>query len=408
MYSQARTYRPTLSLSYLALFIVFSTQAAFAEALSTIRTFDKGVLDVGVGVSYLSTNRNYSNSGSQFALSGNNNYELIQTPIRSRYGLFENWSISAGAMISTATSKDNTASRKNSSLTDAELGVDWLFYQGFADVWVESQLIYPFEKITTTQDTAINGEGVMQVKTSLGFSKEMASFFLYGSTGFNWRQSGRASLVLGQIGASYLFSNFMVGLETNGYVPANDDADRSSETARYSLIQKVNAGSYRFYSVNPAYGEAKIWAEFPVMGLDVGTYASLPYYGQNISYGPLFGINVSMSFDFGSGVNSAPAKSKKPAPAFGETPLSTQKKVKEFKESTDDGVDQKLFVPTPNDVIDSEESNTVSEEAPADAELAERAERVSRKKFKKNPSKKEIKNQLDDVEMTIKLKSNKK
>ncbi len=403
MYSQARTSRCVGGLRYLILIAMALPAWAGAEALSTIRTFDKGMLDVGVGVSYLSTNQNYGNTGSLFSLSGSNSYELIQTPIRARYGLFENWGISAGAMVSTSTSKDNTATRRNSSATSGEFGVDWLFYQGFADLWIESQLIYPFEKISTTQDTSINGEGVTQVKTTLGFSKEMSSFFLYGSGGVNWRQGGRASLVTGQVGASYLFSSFMLGLETNGYVPMNDDADRGAETARYSLIQKVNAGSYRFYSVNPSYGEAKVWAEFPMFGMDAGASASLPYYGQNISYGPVFAINLSMSFDLGSG--TAPVKGKKAVsqPAFGETTLSTQKKVKEFKEKTDDGVDQKLFVPEPSEKpVDVNATGDFADQEDA------LANRVSRKKYRKAPTKKEIKNQLDDVEMTIKLKSNKK
>ncbi len=362
----------------LLLYLLVLLDSTLSEAipLSKFKNYHQGRLELGAGLDFMSSSSNFDSGSSIRDLSSGAGYQLIRTPLGLRYGYGESWSLSSALMISTAQSKNVDATRNNSSLPEIHLGVDGLLSRGFVDWTGELQLIFPLETVKAGQDTALNTEGVTQLVGSLGFDHRRSQFIWYGSGGFNYRMEGRSSLLMYEAGAGWRLNRNSFGAELGGFQSIMDDGDKGSETKRNAVIQRVNGGSYRFYSVNPAVTEFRLWSEHELSTrFKLGLNMAYPFYGTNYANGMTFGAVVSMSFDL---METQKTIRRLSDPA----PISTDRDIEQFHENVDDGVDQEIFRPAP---------------APG-----------APKRRPVSPSREDVRHQLDDAEMTIKLKSVKK
>lgn len=328
---------------------------------------------------YYTSTANYNNSGSSFDLTSGSSYQLVQTPAGARYVLTDKWALSTDLMISTATSKNLGTTRGNSTLTEIHLGTDMLLYQGAGDLIGIVNGIYSFETINTGQDNAMNAEGVTQVKGLVSFQQNREFILWYVQGGYNYRASGRSGQFLWNLGTGMNWTKFSLGAELGGLQTVMNDEDTNRESARYNLIQQVNAGSYRFYSVNPSMVDFRLWSEFKMGQASViGVGASQSVYGLNYSKGLTVSAYLTLGFDVFSGKKQTPISN----PLNEESALSTEKKIEKFEPAIDDGVDQRLFQPPP---------------PPPKVD-----------KTKPVPNQTQLQNQLNEAEMSIQLKRQRK
>ena len=186
-----------------------------------------------------------------------------------------------------------------------------------------------------------------------------------------------------------------MGAELFGYQSLTDDKDTKNRATRMAALLMTNAGSYKYASVNPSLMDTNFFYHLGVKGawsfeIDGG----ISIMGTNAASGYHAGALLRYSFDMTKGYV------QKEEPVYHATPvevptgrskmynsdptLSTGTKVKSFQEDTNDGVDQRIFrtkglTPKPK---------PKPKAAPAEDDA--------------------IQQQLDDTEMQIELKSNKK
>lgn len=367
-----------------SLLVLLDSTPSEAISLSKFKNYHQGRLEIGAGLDYLSSSSNFDGGGSSKGLPSGGSYQLIRTPIGVRYGYGEAWSLTSALMISTSQSKGPDATRNNSSLPEMHFGADAYLYRGSVDWTGDLQLIFPLETIKAGQDNALNTEGVTQLIGTLGFDHLKGQFIWYGQGGLNYRLEGRSGLLLYDLGGGWRWNRNLFGLEVGGFQSVMDDADKSSETKRNTTIQKVNGGSFRFYSVNPSVTEFRLWSEHSLSNhVKLNLNMAYPFYGVNYANGMTFGAVFSMIFDL---METQKSIRRLSVPINERARISTDQNVEEFHEITDDGVDQKIFQPPPP--------------PPPPPEPRARSTPA--------PSRQNVRQQLNDTEMTIQLKAIKK
>lgn len=340
---------PRLTFIVTALFL-FSMPS---QAVESYKEFKRDRWDFEIGSQYFYSEANYSSSnGSQSLLNGNH-YQLLDVNFATRYMPKRNSSIFAWGNIGNAESKDSIATRTNSALSEAAVGFDFLMYSDAFELVPEVIAVIPFEKVDPASDTVLNSEGVLEVRSRLIAQKNYGDWRAYGWLGFNYRGDGRSFLMPWGVGAQLKFGLIRWGAELFGYQSATEDTDKDS-ILRTAYINGVNAGSMKFYSVNPSLMDSRVYATWLISPKwSVQAEGGMTLTGSNSAAGFHFGGLLRYSFDLTEGyVEERYVPEESPVPnyrsnMYEEPALSSEKKVNQFRETTEDGVDQNLFKPQP-------------------------------------------------------------
>ncbi len=349
-------------------------------SFNKLKTYEPRTFEITGGATYFETKSNYNNVGSQVNLLSSNKYTLIDSLIEARYVFKDLWSVSAQAHISNAESKNTDFNRTNSTLNTLVASSDWMVYRGFMDIIPELCVKYSLDPIANNQDSVITNEGVLEVQGLLKAQNNYSWFSYYAAGGYLFR-SARSGLMPWYLGGGTQWKHSFLGLEVGGFQTVTDDGDKGpNESIRTALLQKVNGGSYKFYSVNPSHIEAAVNLDIGFSrGFIVKSYVAQSISGQSYSNGLTFGVLVNILFDTFS---NNPKSHEMP---FKEG-VTSKKENEEYEIQTQDGVDQELF----------RKEREVVPVAPI------------KKDVRQAPSNGDIQSQLDQAEMSIKIKSKKK
>lgn len=374
-----------LTLSFAGL-LLFSQSAG---ALDNYKEFHRDHLDFEVGTQYFYSQANYSSSGTgtQSLLNGNH-YQLLDSNLTVRYVPKRDWSVFGWGTVSNSESKNSVATRTNSSLSQAGVGADFVMYSESFQLIPEIIAVMPLEQVDPTSDTVLNNEGVMEVRSRLIAQKDFGGLRGYAWLGFNYRGDGRSFLLPWGVGTQLKLRRLRVGAELFGYQSMSEDTNKNS-ILRTAYINTVNAGSMRFYSVDPSLIDSQLYATWlvsPKLSLQVQGGTTLA--GSNMAEGFHVGGLISYSFDLTQGYSeesyAEPTHSEVPgyrSNMYEESTLSSERKVKQFQEVVDDGVDQNLFKAPPKPKkpqINEEELQRQLDQTEFDVELKAKKKKKKR------------------------------
>jgi hypothetical protein len=160
------------------------------------------------------------------------------------------------------------------------------------------------------------------------------------------------------IGGRFRIPRVRLGAELFGSQSISDDQDKGTnkELTRAAYINQVDAGSLKFYSINPSLIDTMAYATFfmtPKWSLQAN--GGMTVAGSNSAAGFHVGGFIRYTFDMTEGYVEKPfVPLASPAPqersnmyAPVDNSLSSEKKVKKFQEDTDDGVSQEVFKAKP-------------------------------------------------------------
>lgn len=363
--------------------LVLLSQQAYA--INRYKIFDEGRWDLDAQMNYMRSDANYKLSGEQQSLINNNYYQLFDTALGTRYSWSDSWALYGYLNIGNAESKGIDSTRTNSSLSKAWVGTEFLISLGNFELIPEVSLLVPLEKVNSTQDSVMNNEGVNEFTAKMNAQMEMRSFLMFGYIGFTYRDQGRSYLMPWGVNAEFKMSKFSLGGELFGFQSITSDADKGnlSEANREFLSAKVNGGSKKFYSIDPSVIDFNIYFKLNINPkMELGAGAGTTISGANYAAG--FHAGAFFTYSFG-GASTYYERSRT---TYEESKISTDRKTEKFQEDTQDGVDQQIFRPQPT---------PVPKPPPPPP-----------KKKRYSPSQKDLQNKMDDVEMSIELKSKKK
>ena len=315
-------------------FLALTTEAAHAS-YDDYQRFRKGTYDFEVETQYFKSDANYGSSGDSFqTLLYGQSYEIYNVYLKTRYDLSRRSAFYGNLNIANATSHGFDATRSNSSMPDAKLGYAYLPYSESFDMITDFNILIPFYKINENTDSSLNSEGVIEATGLLRLQKELSPLLLFGYLGGTFRQS-RSALIPWGAGMEITYTRWSLGGKLFGYQSVTDDPDTKNKILRTIVVNRVDASSLKFYSVNPSIVDSEVYVKVRLQDawtLSGGLGTSLT--GANTAAGLHAGVSLTYTWD------SEPSyylmKSR-------EDGLSSERKVPKFKEETDDGVNQNLF-----------------------------------------------------------------
>ena len=333
--------------------------SAGALALDNYKEFKRDTWDFQVGTNYFSSEANFDSGGKNQSLASGAKYTLLDLNFESRYTPRRDLSFFAMGNVGNSESDNTVAKRSSSTFNELMAGVDFVAYSELFELIPEFGLIIPFEKVDLNSDSALNSEGVFQLWARLIAQKDFAAHVRgYGWAGVQYRGDGRSFLLPWGLGVQFKLPRVRLGGELFGSQSITDDQDKGTNAAltRTAYLNQVDAGSLKFYSINPSVIDTSVYATFllsPKWSLQAN--GGMVIAGSNTAAGFHVGGFLRYSFDMTEGYAEKPfVPLTSPVPqersnmyAPSDTSISSEKKVKKFKEDTDDGVAQEAFKARP-------------------------------------------------------------
>lgn len=283
----------------------------FAGATELPAPPNNGQITAGAEAAYFKSDANYDDGGSSSSLPGDFTQFLYK--FGGAYDFGADWRFYGALDVSSVQASGATADNANSGLSDLHLGAQywWREFSGIRLV-PQADFTFPMAKVDESSSDAIISDGAMTLGAGSWALWEMHAFTPFAFLGFQYRDGGRSYLLPYNLGAQYTFGqrSFWVRGELRGYRTLIDDADTDNRTFRDTYLSGVNAGSYRYYAINPSLTELAFQAGTTFFeNWEVYGGAAQSLEGKNAAQGPT--VFAGVIFRGGADGGSSPAE-----PAF--------------------------------------------------------------------------------------------
>jgi hypothetical protein len=363
-----------------------------AVASNPYQVFHQGRIDLDVRANYFKSQANFSSDGSQQALLGENYFQNIDLTSTARWELFEDFGFIGGFNVGFAESADILTTRKNSIVNRIDVGADYLFWTSeLHETFVRLIYSHPLETTDLNTDSVSTSDGASEIQGDIVARFSFGGFYPYAQGGFNYRADGFSTLATYAIGAEFRFSEIGIGASILGRASVTDDQYTNMPVTRDTLNGRVNAGSKKYSSVNPNSTDVEVnlnFAASETMLLKI--FGGYTLVGSNSAVG--YNAGASLNLNFGSEGKQKSLKTKPQANS-----ISRELTPEDFKEDTNDGVNQDYFKP-----VAPVQKNYINQVEGSQQNLQNT---TTPDQEKQND---EVKKQLNNLEYTIKLKQKKK
>lgn len=314
--------------SFLIFWFLLTATGATAGPLGHQSGSLVSIFDVG----YLTSTKNFDDTGQVMALSRSNEFSQWRLRGQAEYDLSDQWGVFGAFSYKRANAFATTASRFNNNLSDFFLGTDVAVWNGWIRITPEVVISIPTYPKPGTEDSALLGDGASTISFALNGAKDWGAFGLNGYVGYRARSEGYSSSWLFGLQAQYmpeipLFAFFGLyndwSLNNDSYTSAN----------RIAPAINYNGGSLIYSSINPSLNVIEAGAGFKI---------SESFFITGSIETTIMGVRTAQYTQFLVGVgytdrNLYSTNSREAAPDF--TPLDS------FEEKAPEKGAKKTFVP---------------------------------------------------------------
>ncbi len=273
----------------------FLIQVGVAQALEEkVKPFKVGLWELSSQFTGFNSDANYTaNGGEYLSLIKGQRYSLYDLDLSARWNPNARYGIFGDVVIASAQSQGVSETRTNSSVSDVTLGIDYMLYKGWVQIVPEFSGSFPMTRITPKTDGVMNSDGTMNGTFRILFRRELPWVRFYTHFGYQYKDDGRASRLPYALGAELDFNKTYLGFELGGFRSVSYDQDTNTPALKTTVTDRVNAGSLKFYSVNPSVMELKTWLAWDLA----------PYLSMNIGGGgTINGENYAAGYQFFAGI----------------------------------------------------------------------------------------------------------
>ncbi len=382
--------------AFLMFTFVLLTQKGYALEYNPYQVFQKGRVDLNLSGSYFKTDANFGSDGSKQNLFGSNYLQNIEVKGDARWELIEDLGVIIGGNIANAESSDVLTTRRNSTFNKLDIGADFLFWNSdIHEAFFRMIYTHPLEKADMTTDSVFNSDGVSEIKPEAVFRFNFGSWYPFGQIGANFRSEGLSTLLTYAAGFEARFSQLGLGTLIKGRASISDDSQTGNPMVRDAVNARVNGGSKKYFSVNPNSTDLEAYFIFSVnRHLQMKFFGDYTLIGSNSAVG--YSVGAAVNFNFNMGAIGGGSSSVHSEPTYQSSDVSRDVTPQDFKEDTNDGVNQEYFKP-----VQPQQKNYIQQ-------LDQQPAAQPPAKIKKDNQSEAIKNQLNEMEYTIQLKQKKK
>ena len=152
-----------------------------------------------------------------------------------------------------------------------------------------------YGNFTKSSDKVIVGDGAYFAEPGLWLLFDISrQFYIYSRAAFRYRTSFLSGLLFWHAGGALRMRHIDAGGGVDSFWSVLPDGYASRPDTRWSLLKKVNGGSYKFYSVNPSVLSWTCWAEFKFKPFFATVYMNVDTVGINYAKG--FNIGLITKF----------------------------------------------------------------------------------------------------------------
>lgn len=299
---------------------------------------------------------NYKELGKFSRLPHENSFQYLSADPRIKYtprqwfsielfgGFMGNWSKTYNS------STNQPTNRKRWWFTS--VGMGFSFHKKWQDLYfsIDIKGRAPLNRFDNLTKLIVNGDGAFHIEPGLWIIYALSPHFayLFYNTSFRYRTEKLSALSYHRAGGLIQTRHFDTGLSANLFFPVISDAYTKRPETRWNVLENVNGGSYKFYSVNPAVLSFTVWANFkPAESIGLQIYGSLDTYGQAYGKGYTVGLMATKKWSFKSSSSSF------------------KKDLKEFERSEDEELNEESEMGDPNEELEEEDEEESEPKKPA-------------------------------------------
>lgn len=271
-----------------------------AHAFQPVPAFENREYGFLLHNEYFSTEANLSPGGGGYtSLGGGRSYDHFSTHLTADYRLQKDWRIAVGGDVVHANSTGYLEDRKTTELNTVFAESLYVFRFGRFLLAPQIRYLHSLVEVDLWTNDIIAGEGTNQIEVGAWGAVKLGPLEPYVYAAYRSQNDGRAHLMPFQIGTKYYYQQMYFLAEVYGHIPISNDTYRNREFVRTTVTERVNAGSWKFYAVNPTLFEGraelgyKISPDFTVYGGAAHTID-----GKNAAYG--FTLSFGLLYTFGA------------------------------------------------------------------------------------------------------------
>jgi len=285
-------------------FLIGTSSIAFAQDPTNVyfdfAPFSPDQAQFAADLQYFQSSANYDDSGGAFEdLPGDNSFSELNSRLRASYDIAPLWRLLAGARVASVTSEDDTDSRTNSELNEIQLELVFApVYQLSHRVYHEAIGTAALNEVTVDTDAAITGEATNRFRVGARYAYLLGSFELLTSIAFDYLDDGRSSRAPYSAGAKWHLGEWSIYGGVQGFLSVTNDQFSETPQERSAITDRVNGGSFRYYSIDPSLLETQAhvdWMLSETVNLSLGVTKTLN--GTNSAEG--FGVLGGLAFRWG-------------------------------------------------------------------------------------------------------------
>ena len=222
----------------------------------------EGYFRITETANYFSTKANYEAARLAYqSLSGNQSLTGVESLTKVRYNFTDDISSYLGAGFNQVTVRSIGQEKTKTNFTDVLVGTDFYLTKTWMQLIAEMELSYAVDAIDKNTTNPLIHDGVHYGRFSIFGYKYTRYVNPYFHAGVKIPDEGMAKVFLYGFALENPFARkFLIGVGLEGEETLI--SDEIAETNRRTVTARVNAGSYKYYTYNPALLEAKAWFGF--------------------------------------------------------------------------------------------------------------------------------------------------
>lgn len=246
------------------IFVFFIGLHARAQVINSPQ-FNAGRWKVITTVDMYSSNENFGNStGRKEPLPDGNEYENTVGKLLTHYGLGKDWELFGGFTYSRAKSLTDQVQRTQSAFTDLHLGANYRAVEGSFSLYPGMALSVPLTTIDPATDDVLLSEGAFALSLPVYMDYKWSFLALYANLTPSFLGDERGARVFYALGAKKRVGPFILNVELNGMDTFVNDGLTETPNLRTDVVNRVNGGSFRYYSINPGVYHVAAQARFRI------------------------------------------------------------------------------------------------------------------------------------------------
>ena len=260
----------------------------------------KQPFSIQIQTEYFNTTSNYKLLGEYQNLTKENFLTYVSNNLSADYSFFPWLNVEAFFNTMWASSFTDNTLRNKFGITHSGLGFSLLHRFSYFQVGLGFKGGAPLHQIYPQTNEIVLGDGAYFANYHLTFAYEHPSklFHIFYNTNFLYRSFGLSSILFNNIGLNFNTSVINAGLAAQFFMSAlSQDTYTHSPNTRWGITDRVNGGSYKFYSVNPGALSFTGWMEWKLRSINFKVYTNIDTYGQNYAKGMTLGIVTRLKWN---------------------------------------------------------------------------------------------------------------